>query len=197
MYSLAGGADRSIYPENYVHCDGTQLRLTDSDYGSEQFTASDYYVWIGNETRSHQLLFIFPTRVNLTNITLHYYSDSDRGLPRLTFRAVPDNFNIWDSPPASNSHVEVATVGPNGEPTGQRNLSISFSFMTKKILLYKYRSAFNFAMSEIEFFNDSCSTLKTNSLTRDSITASHYKLLYVTEIMSATSRTPSKSLVNN
>ena len=79
-------------PEDYFHCGGTQLKLTDSDIGSKQYSSSDYYVWPA-ETMS-QLLFIFPTRVNLTTITLHYYRDSVRGCPRLRFYAVPDDFDV-------------------------------------------------------------------------------------------------------
>ena len=49
----------------YTHCDGTPLRLADSQFGSEQYNSSDYYVW-DNVTDYGQLVFIFPTRVNLT-----------------------------------------------------------------------------------------------------------------------------------
>ena len=136
--------------EDYIHCDGTQLRLTDSDIGSEQYTISDYYVWTAG-TRS-QLLFIFPTRVNLTTITLHYYSDSGRGLLRLRFWAVPDDFDVWDAPTASYSYVDVAAVPPDETPSGHRNVSISTFFVTKKILMHKFSSSFSFALSEVEFF---------------------------------------------
>ena len=74
----------SIHPERYIHCNGTQLRLTDSELGPEQYRISYYYTWPSGSISS-QLLFIFPTRVNLTTITLHYYSDHVRGLPRLRF----------------------------------------------------------------------------------------------------------------
>ena len=83
----AGGLEANVYTYNYDHCDGTQLRLNDSDLGSEQYSGSDYYVWNAGSS-AHQLLFIFPTRVNLTTITLHYYSDNIKGLPRLRFFAV-------------------------------------------------------------------------------------------------------------
>ena len=102
-------------------------------------------------TRS-QLLFIFPTRVNLTTITLHYYSDSDRGLPRLRFFAVPDDFDIWNLPSASYSYVEFAAVPPGEEPTGHRNVSIHINLDTKKMLMFKIGSTFSFAVSEVEFF---------------------------------------------
>ena len=42
----------------YIHCNGTSLRLTDPDFGSEQYTTSDYYLWQTDETRNHQLLYI-------------------------------------------------------------------------------------------------------------------------------------------
>ena len=139
----------SIHSEDYTHCDGTQLRLTDSDLGSEPYTAGDYYVW--NAGTSSQLLFIFLTRVNLTTITLHYYSDNIRGLPRLRFFAVPDEFNVWIAPAISYGLVDITLVPPGEEPTGHRNVSINFNFTTTKVLMYKSRSDFMFAVSEVEF----------------------------------------------
>ena len=61
--------------KNTSICDGTQLKLTDSNFGQEQYQPTDHYVWISRS--DEQLLFIFPRRVSLTTITLHYYSDSD------------------------------------------------------------------------------------------------------------------------
>ena len=144
--SLQGGDN----PASYIHCDGTQLRLADSDLGQEQYSSSVYYVWpIG---RDGQLLFIFPTRVSLTTITLHYHSDSDRGLPRLTFYAVPDDFNVWDAPTTSNPRVDIASVPPSREPAGRMNVDINVNFITKKVLMYKYSSSYQFAVNEVEFF---------------------------------------------
>ena len=148
------------YHKDYVHCDGTQLRLTDSDLGSEKYSTIDYYLWRNDETRDHQLLFIFPTRVNWTTITLHYYSSSfsARGLPRLRFYAVPDDFNVWDVPSTNYSHIEVAAVPPGGEPAGLRNIGINNyanANITKKVLMVKLRSNFTFALSEAEFFQSS------------------------------------------
>ena len=111
-------------------------------------------------TSSSQFLFIFPTGVNLTTITLHYYSDNVRGLPRLRFWSVPDDFDVWDALSASYSFVDVAAVLPGGESTGRRNVSISFKLNVKKLLMYKLRSDYTFAMSEMEFFtcskSDTC-----------------------------------------
>ena len=137
-------------PEDYIHCDGTQLRLTDSNLGQEQYQTSEYYQWPAG--RDGQLLFILPTGVYLTAITLHYYSDSDRGLPRLRFYSVPDHFDIWDAPATSTPHVDVVAVPPGGEPVGRRNVSINVNFNTKKLLMYKFRISFQFAVSEVEFF---------------------------------------------
>ena len=144
------GLDPFVRSEDYIHCNGTPLRLTDSDFGSQHYTTSDYYVWPA-ETRSSQLLFIFPTRVNLTTITLHYYHTSDRGLPSLRFWAVPDDFDVWAAPAASYRYVEVAAVPAGGEPAGHRNVSIGYEINTKKILLVKFGSTFSFALSEVEF----------------------------------------------
>ena len=105
-----------------------------------------------------QLLFIFLTRVNLTTITLHYYSDIDRGLPRLIFFAVPDNFDIWDAPSLSYKFVDTAAVPAGLGPAGHRNISINFTFYLKKVLMLKFSSSFSFALSEVEFTN--CTTSK-------------------------------------
>ena len=99
-----------------------------------------------------QLLFVFPARVSLTTITLHYYSDGVRGLPRLTFYAVPDDFNIWDTPTTSNPRIDVASVPPGGEPAGHKSVIINVNFNSKKVLMYKFSSNFKFAVSEVEFF---------------------------------------------
>ena len=120
--------------ERYIHCDGIQLKLTDDNLGQEQYQTSDYYIWPAGH--DEQLLFIFPTRVSLTTITLHYYSDSVRGLPRLRFYAVPDDFNVWDAPTAGTPYVGIDSVPSDREPAGNRNVSISVIFNTKKVLMY-------------------------------------------------------------
>ena len=99
-----------------------------------------------------QLLFIFPTRVNLTTITLHYYSDGLRGLPRLRFYAVPGDFDVWDAPPGNSRYADIAAVSPGEESAGRRNISISANFNTRKILLVKFGSSYKLAVSEVEFF---------------------------------------------
>ena len=108
-------------------------------------------MWHSGSSAS-QLLFIFPTRVSFTTITLHYYNDSVRGLSRLRFYAVPDDFEVWDAPAASHSHVDIAPVPPSVEPAGRRNVSVSVNFSTTKVLMYKFRSTLAFALSEVEFF---------------------------------------------
>ena len=151
----AGNDPGGVHTEEYIHCDGTQLKLTDSNFGQEQYQSTDYYVW--SSRSGEQLLFIFPTAVSLTTIKLHYYSDSDQGLPRLRFYAVPDDFDVWNVPITSYPHVSVASVPPGGEPAGHRNISINVNFNTRKVLTYKYGSSFHFAVSEVEFLR--CSKL--------------------------------------
>ena len=143
-------APPGVYTNDYTHCDGNQLKLTDSDIGQERYHAPDYYVWSAG--KDWQLLFTFPTGVSLTTITLHYYSDSARGLPRLILYAVPDDFNVWDALTIGNPHVDVASVPPGGEPAGRRSVSINVNFNTKRVLMYKYSSSFQLAVSEVEFF---------------------------------------------
>ena len=140
-----------VHSDDYIHCDGTQFRLTDSDLGPEQYRGSHYYEWIAG-TVPRQLLFIFPTRVNLTTITLHYYSDSQRGLPRLRFYAAPADFDVWDAPPGNSRYVHIAAVPPGAESAGQRSVSINVNFSTTKLLMVKLRSNFTLAVSEVEFF---------------------------------------------
>ena len=152
----ASGIQGGDNPEHYFHCDGTQLKLTDSDLGSEQYSSSEYYVW--NAGNDGQLLFTLPTRVSLTTITLHYYSDSDRGLPRLRFYAVPDDFNVWDAPTTSNPRVDI--IASSREPAGHTNVDINVNFITKKVLMYKYSSSYLFAVSEVEFFT--CEGIKVS-----------------------------------
>ena len=142
----------NIRTENYIQCNGTQLRLTDSDLGPEQYRSSYYYVWSVETSRTRQLLFIFPTRVDLTTITLHYYSDSQRGLPRLRFYAAPDDFDVWDAPPGNSRYANIAAVPPGEESVGRRNISKNLNFSTTKILMVKFGSNFTLAVSEVEFF---------------------------------------------
>ncbi len=140
---------RYFYSQQYIHCNGSHLQLADSDLGQEQYRSTDYYCWpVGSDGK---LLLIFPTRVSLITITLHYYSDSDRGLPRLIFYAVPDNFDVWNTPTTSYPHVDVASVPPDGEPAGRRSVSINVNFNARKLLMYKFSSSFRFALSEVEF----------------------------------------------
>ena len=106
--------------------------------------------YAGSGTR--QLLFIFPTRVNLTTITLHYYSDSQQGLPRLRFYTAPDDFDVWDVPPGNSRYTDIAAVPPGAESAGRRNVSINVNFSTSKILMVKLGSNFQLAVSEVEFF---------------------------------------------
>ena len=135
----------------YTHCDGQQLKLSDSDSGSNtEYTATSYFVW--STGSADQLLFIFPTRVSLTTITLHYYSDSVRGRPRLRFYAVPDYFDIWDALTSDPTYVSIGSVPAGGESAGRRSVRIGVNFNTSKVLMYKFSSRFRLAVSEVEFF---------------------------------------------
>ena len=97
------GLQEGVFTAQYTHCNGIQLKLRDSDLGQQQCQTADYYVWLAGSAQ--QLLFIFPTRVSLTTITLHYYSGCFQGLPRLSFYAVPNDFDVWDLPTTSYPHV--------------------------------------------------------------------------------------------
>ena len=59
------------FSEEFIHCNGTQLRLSDSDKDIEQTTFQSYYYYEWSAgTKPRQLLFIFSTRVIITNVTL-------------------------------------------------------------------------------------------------------------------------------
>ena len=146
----ASGLQADVYTEQYSHCDGTQLKLTDLDLGQRQYQISDYYVWLAGSDK--QLLFIFSTRVSLTTITLHYYSDSVQGLPKLRFYVVPDDFMIWSASTTGYPRADLTSVPPDGEPAGHRNISISVNLNTKKVLMLKLSTTIAFAISEVEFF---------------------------------------------
>ena len=88
----------------------------------------------------------------MTTITLHYYSDNDRGLPRLRYFAVPDDFDVWDALGTGYGFQDITLVLPGGEPAGHKSVSISFNYTTTKVLMYKSRSDFTFSVSEVEFF---------------------------------------------
>jgi hypothetical protein len=136
----------------YVYCDGEQLKLSDSDGGSNtEYTATSYYEW--NSGSHEQLLFIFPKKVFLVDIILHYYSDSDsdRGRPRLKFYSVPDDFDVWDTL-RSFRLVGLAEVPPGEETAGHRNTRVTANFNTTKVVMSKISSSFRFAASEVEFF---------------------------------------------
>ena len=156
--SASANCRRYLSRDAYIHCDGEQLKVSDSDRGSNtEYLATSYCVWTAGS--ADHLLFIFPTRVSLTIITLHYYSDSVRGLPRLRVYAVPDDFDVWDALLTSgNPYGGVASVRPGGEPAGRRTVRINVNFNTKRILIYmyKYSSSFSFALSEVEFNNSIC-----------------------------------------
>ena len=113
-----------------------------------EYTATSYYVWSAGNYE--QLLFIFPTRVSLTTIILHYYSDSVRGRPRLRFYAIGDNFNVWDSP----INAPLVGIPSVPDPIGGRNVTVKVNanFNTKKVLMSKLSSPLQFAVSEVEFF---------------------------------------------
>ena len=181
--------------EEYIHCDGTALRLTDSDLGPEQYNSSEYYVWDDSGSRSSQLLFIFPTRVNLTTITLHYYSDRYRGLPRLKFNAVPDDFDIWEtlSSESSYRYAEVAAISTDEEPAGHRNISVHFRFNTMKIRLFRFRTSLKFALSELQFIASVCSGQQVSTTVSMDVTMVSSHLSTTTSLKSATSTTESRN----
>lgn len=149
--SYAHSLQIGVITEHFKHCDGSNLRLTDSEFGSQNYS-SIYYYWWSSDKKDSQLMFIFENKVNLTTITLHYYSSSTQGLPKLKFFTVPTDFDIWDAPTANYRYVYINEKLPGGEPEGIKSTSINFNFNTTKVLMFIPRRAFQFALSEVEFF---------------------------------------------
>ena len=85
--------------------------------------------------------------------TLHYYIEGVQGRPRLRFYAVPDHFNVWVALTSSTPYVGIAAVPAGGEPAGHRSVSVNANFNTKKVLMYKFSSSFQLAVSEVEFLS--------------------------------------------
>ena len=146
----------SVSSDRYIYCNGTQLRLSDSEVGSQSQCHPSYnYEWSGTDRR--HLLFIFPTRVNLNTFTLRYYRDKQRGLPQLGLYAVPDEFDVWDSTPRDNRLVVISSVLPSEEPEGSSCINLPVSLListaTKKVLMVITRSNYIFSVSEVEFYN--------------------------------------------
>ena len=121
------------------------------------YRSSDYYEWpAGSEPR--KLLFIFPTTVGLTSMTLTYYSDSQRGRPPLRFTAVPDDFNVWDEVLPSYSYIDIAGTPHGSESVGRtRNIVVNLvTIDTTRLLMVKEASSLKFALSEVLFYAITC-----------------------------------------
>ena len=173
--------------EDYIHCDGTQLKLADSDIvPAEQYSSSYYYEWRAEASGTKQLLFIFPTGVNLTTITLHYYSDSQRGLPQLRFIDAPYGFDVWDAPPGNNRYVDIAAIPPGEEPSGRRNTCVNVNFTTSKVLMVKTSSSFKLAVSEVQFTvcNGKCLWYHSNQLSIPSVLIVNLQIHVLQETLS-------------
>ena len=129
-------------------------------------------------------------------ITLHYFSTDGRGLPRLRFYAVPDDFDVWNSPASSYGYEDVAAVPPGEEPAGQRNVTVNTVTLldanTKKILMVKLESSFIFVVSEVKFYN-SCGTLQSFTRTEQVSTTTDY-LMSTSYVIKATSTVDSELL---
>jgi hypothetical protein len=68
----------------------------------------------------------------------------------LRFYAVPDDFDVWDAPTSGTPFVGVSEVALGADP-GRSKDRINANFNTNKVLMYKFRSSFQFAVGEVEF----------------------------------------------
>ena len=159
----------------YSLCDGSPLRLTDSQFGPEYYPSShdhNYYVMKGTIFSLMYKIFLFalsePTR--LDKIRLHYYSDLHGGkiLPVIYFFAIRDDQLVYD-----NLHA-YETLGVVGSPfsetvNGRTNVTITVSSSSlpySKVLMHISFLPYEkfFYLSEVEFFTlSSKSAATTNS----------------------------------
>ena len=142
--NLLGG----IHPENYIHCDATQLIPTLNKSSTSPLTVMYGILGVVNNCCSYS-----PQESPWLPSHCTTYSDSVRGLPRLRFFAVPDDFNVWDAPRTSYPRVDIPSVPSSGEPAGHRSNGINVNFNTKKVMMFKYSSNFNLAVNEVQIFN--------------------------------------------
>ena len=158
--------------QSYSLCDGSPLRLTDSQLGPDYYSSThdhNYYIMKDN---GYYRNFVFtlsePTR--LAQIRLHYYSDIHRGkiLPVIYFYATKHNQLVYNT---LDAYERLGVVGSPFSETvnGRTNVTISVSSCSleySKVLMYisfipndKY-----FYLSEVEFFSlSSRSAATTNS----------------------------------
>ena len=137
----------------YVHCQHP-TRITDSEKSQPIFTQDTYnsvYIW---PSKSDQVLFTFSSWKVIDSITIHYFSNEDnQGFPKIRFFAVPEDFEVSDTPDSSNPTRVIDSVSPGNENTGLRNKTRNVPFNTTKILMTKgYTKNYQFYVSEIEFF---------------------------------------------
>ena len=137
----------SVDPTQYVHCN-QPTTITDSN------TDPPTYIW---GEASGKLLFIFSTEIIFENITIYYISNTtDQGRPKLRFHAVPDNFQVWDTPNSHQSEVFDEII-PGGEEVGVRKVPNSndgiMTFNTSRVLIEKLveTKTYDFFISEVEF----------------------------------------------
>ena len=109
-------------------------------------------------THYGDLVFTFPTRVNLTTITLHYYSDNIRGFgfPCLEFTALRE-YRVSGGSVYEGTTIEAPRpVPPDGESTGPRSISVNHVNRTTKYIRMSIVGCnlqpVTFALSEVEFF---------------------------------------------
>ena len=70
-YPIIPGLPTGIHSKDYIHCDGTQLKLADSDLGSERpFSSSSHYQW--SDGSGEQLLWSHIPHIQLEVLDYHH-----------------------------------------------------------------------------------------------------------------------------
>lgn len=147
---------------SYTLCDGSPLKLSDSQIGSSNDYMTDqdqYYCSSG----SLEILFVLSEKVQLSHIRLHIYNNWNepingyyRSLAPTVFSLMNDDYEIWE-PQFSGVHVYGPHSIVNDYITGPRNITVSAlrEIKTRKVVLTTLtaqHSSYQFCISEIEFY---------------------------------------------
>ena len=107
---------------SYTHCDGSPLKLSDSEVGStKNYTADQNQYYCSNGPVSLKILFTLSESVQLSHTRLHYYNGPQdnpmsgyrKVLPATIYTLVNDEYEVWE-PYYPRLHIS----GPEGTADG-------------------------------------------------------------------------------
>ena len=162
QYSCGNNPSHPPTTSYYTHCDGSPLKLSDSEVGStNNYTAdqNQYYCSNGNL----KILFTLSETVQLSHIRLHFYNDWEnqingyyKSLAPTSFSLMNDEYEVWE-PAYPGVHIYGPVHYIDDEYiAGPKNITVSASrgIKTRKVVLttsYSH-SPYQFCISEVKFY---------------------------------------------